>query len=164
MRTFIILALCLLMAGCGARKTELEKTESKRKAEAVLEWLSVGVKKSTTDIKANTTDHYQAITPVDPSKPMVVTNPDGTKTEITNGKLETGTRASETTTRHQAEEAKEDSGKLTTKDEAEDKGKIKATDKKEYQGWVPLVILAVAAAIIIFFWIRNKRKSTYGQD
>lgn len=146
MKNYIYVVLLLLLCSCGARKSEVHKTETESKSETSITQHNDVVTEVQTETITESESETFIITPVDNTRPIEIIKPDGSKTTITNGRIEKKKEKQETKHNTQAKTA--DKSTATIKHQEESKKSI--TDKKKetkpirfpWWGWL---IIAVSA-------------------
>lgn len=157
MRTIIIVLTSLLILSCGSRKTQITKLKAASVAALRYDATINSNVITTTAIDTRTNEEVKTYTPVDPTKPMEIINPDGTKETVNNGKKETRKTTGETKATGKTEATTKADIAADVKQEDTVATYGKGTDKKEYLGWIPLVIFATCF-IILFLYARKRNK------
>lgn len=138
------LLLILLLSSCGARKSEVHKTETESKSETEIARQNDVVTEATTETITESEFESVTIIPVDPTRPIEILRPDGTKTTITNARIEKK-KAKQEIKQNTAVKAT-DKSKAVVKHQEESKSvtKDKVTEREAVKfpwwGWLVLVI------------------------
>lgn len=157
MRTIIIVLASLLILSCGSRKTQITKLKAASVAELRYDAMLNSNVITMTAIDTKTHEEVKTYTPVDPTKPMDIINPDGTKETVNNGKKETRKSTGETKATGKTESNLQADISIDTKQEDTVATYDKGTDRKEYIGWIPMGIFA-ACFIVLFLYARKRNK------
>lgn len=155
------LILILLLCSCGARKSEMHKTETESKSETAITQQNdiVTEVKTETEIQAETLNWI--ISPIDNSLPSSVTTPEGKTYKLENAKLEFKKQKQETKENTQAKTSDKSTANVKHSEEAKTVTKDKITDRKESYAMVIWgVIILLIILIIWFIYSKIKKRAT----
>lgn len=151
---FIFLITLLILFSCGSRKSEVQTT---------IENKSLDVKESSQyDVQAetrrnilyNSLEEGFTITPIDSSKPIDMIGPDGRKTSIKNGRVESKRKQQSTAVKEEIKESKSGKSKIELQSKENKKEKQKNTERKPDYSW--LWLLLIVAVIYVIYRIKKR--------
>lgn len=150
----------MLLVSCGARKSQVMKSETESKTELEQETETGAETASEVKQVQVVTEQSGTFTPILLSQPMVIQDAVGNKTTVWNAKWETGTKKSETETT--AKQFGKETAVSHTKAATQDKTvlKEKATERAESYSWL-LGLLILIIALVVILYARRKMDNLF---
>jgi len=166
MKNLILLFTALLMLSCAARKTNTLKSESETKTEATVTQTAVSVTETTKNELITTSEENYVLVPIDSTKPIEVTLPNGKKTIVANARIE----HKKTNTTAQAQTKSKDTTSTVKVAAVKTGAKVathaKATEREAVLDWRSVLSSAALSIVGAFLWwlIFIRKKKTNASD
>lgn len=154
----ILIILCVVLCSCGARKSEVHKTETESKSETAITRQNDVVTEVQTETITESESETFIITPVDNTRPIEIIKPDGSKTTITNGRIEKKKEKQETKQSTQTKATDKSTAIIKHSKEAKTVTKDKITDRKESYSTIIWGVIVLLIILIIWFIYRKIKK------
>lgn len=148
----------IVLCSCGARKSEVHKTETESNSETEITQQNDVVTEVQTETITESESETFIITPIDNTRPIEIIKPDGSKTTITNGRIEKKKEKQETKQNTQAKTADKSTANVKHSEEAKTVTKDKITDRKESYAMVIWGVIILLIILIIWFIYRKIKK------
>lgn len=155
MRVIAYIFLGMLVWACGASKKEIQKQETEKKTETVLNIKNDIQETVKTDIAITADAVTWILTPIDNAKPSSVTGPDGKTYTLNNAKAEIKKEKSQTAIKQEAD--KTDKSVIKEKNKSDEKqssySKQKENDGFKFPWWLWVILLGVIYGVLKYFRI-----------
>lgn len=174
MKKYFLIVIVFALAACSARKVNKSETTKTENVEATIKTEKTAdaqkVTEKTEVVKADVkTDEYE-VEPVDTSKAIEITSPEGKTTKIKNGKIKSRSTADKTSqARTETVKERQQNSETTSAAVVSNKTEnatVRTVDKKEpgkttaiaFVSWAWLLILVVAVAVLWYVGIIRRKK------
>ena len=154
MLRYSFIFLFVLLASCGARKVDVQKTDTVVKVDSTSTIKKEEVVVTQNNISINTDTDEVEITPIDSTKPIII----GDK-KYFNAKIKTKKTKSSVVDTTKKEEVKKESQEVKLIEDKKEEGFKRKVDKKEsyvvFWGWLLIILL-----VLLFFYALRKLNKT----
>lgn len=147
MKKLTLLFAAILITSCGARKSEVKKTETEI-TQTTTEQQAIETETETviTDNTVIDTQEF-VLEPVNNDKPIEVVKPDGSKIIVHNARIQSKKTKEQVNTKQELKEQVKQETQKSADTETKQSSKEKFTDRKAAFNWWWLLLLLILAAI-----------------